>query len=115
MNLKFYLTSTATFLVTTIIGFVTGGEVLYNLLITKYGKPRNEELFAYSLYMTIGAFIGVFLAFVVSLIIIHKLGKRWGNSLNFGGHPVLKLTVLSFFTYLVLLVILLNVNYYFGK
>lgn len=115
MNLKFYLISTATFLITTIMGFITGGEVLYNLIISQFGKPRNEELFAYSLYMTIGAFIGVFLAFVISLIIIHKLGKRWGKNLNFGDHPVLKLTVLSFFTYLVLLVILLNVNYYFGK
>lgn len=115
MNLKFYLASTATFLVTTIIGFITGGEVLYNLLITKYGKPRNEELFAYSLYMTIGAFVGVFLALVVSLIIVHKLGKRWGNNLNVGSHSVLKLTLLSFFTYLALLVMLLNINYYFGK
>lgn len=97
------------------MGFITGGEVLYNLIISQFGKPRNEELFAYSLYMTLGAFAGVFLALLISLIIIHKLGKRWGNNLNFGGHPVLKLTFLSFFTYLVLLVILLNVNYYFGK
>jgi len=107
MNLKFFLASTATFLVTTIVGFITGGEATYNFLIAKFGKPRNEELFAYSLYMTLGAFFGIFVANIVSLITIHKLGKRWGSQLNFGGHPVFKLTFLSFLSFLGLLFLLL--------
>jgi len=115
MNLKFYLTTTATFLITTIVGFITGGQILYNVIISQFGKPRNEELFAYSLYMTLGAFLGVFIAFIFSLIIVHRLSRRWGSQLNFGNHPVLKLTTMSFFTYLALLVLLLNINYYFGK
>jgi hypothetical protein len=40
-------------------------------------------------------------------MVIHKLGKRWGSQLNFGSHPVLKLTFLSFLTFLALLVLLL--------
>lgn len=115
MNLKFFIVSTATFLITTVLGFVTGGEIVYRILITNFGRPKNEEIFAFSFYMSVGAFFAVFIAFIVSLIIIHKLGKRWGASLRFGSHPVLKLTTLSFFTYLVLLVAILNLNYYFGK
>ncbi len=86
---------------------MAGGEILYSILTTKFGRPYGEEAFAFLFYMSIGGFVGFVLGIIISLIIIERLGRKWGSRLNFGSHPVLKLTFLSFLTFLGLLVLLL--------
>lgn len=107
MNLKFYLISTVTFLASIVIGFFAGTEIVYNMLFPVASDPYAEVSLGIIPYVVGAAFLGSIIGFAVALIIIHKLGKRWGSQLNFGGHPVLKLTSLSFLTFLGLLFLLL--------
>ena len=104
-NVKFYLFSTATFLLTTFTGFFTGRTLAYNFLTTRYGYPHGEEVLAFFIYTLIFSVFCFLLGIPVSLIIINKMSRRFGGQLNFGGHPVLKLTSLAFLTFLALLVL----------
>ena len=106
-NFKFYLISTVAFLISTFTGFFTGRTLAYNFLTTRYGYPHGEEVLAFFIYTLIFSVFCFLLGIPVSLIIINKLGKRWGSQLNFGGHPVLKITSLSFLSFLGLLLLLL--------
>jgi len=107
MNLKFYAASILTFLVSIIGGFYVGGKIGINILFPLVASPDMEDALAAIPYLLAFSFLGIFIGFIVSLIIIHKLSKRWGSQLNFGGHPVLKITSLSFLSFLGLLFLLL--------
>lgn len=104
---KFYLSSTIVFLLTSVIGFFTGAKIISEFLVVRFGEPHGEEILSYSIYSMIFSIFTSLLGIIVGFIIIHKLGKRWGGQLNFGSHPVLKLTFLSFLTFLGLLFLLL--------
>ena len=107
MKVKFFLLSTLSFFVCILGGFYTGARFAYNLFYSMANDPYGEEALGFFPYAILFSLIGLILGFVTSLIIIHKLGKRWGNNLNFGGHPAIKLTGLSFLTFLGILVALL--------
>ena len=103
MNLKFYLTSVFIFTTFIIGGLITGAKIIYDLLFPIATNPYGEEALTFIPYLVISSLGGSFVGFMVSLIIIHKLSKSWGSGLDFGRHPVFKLTFLSFLTFLALL------------
>lgn len=107
MNLRLYIVSTTLFLIGVVGGFYTGRAVSLKLYFPMAASSYSEEALGFLPYLFFFSFSGAFIGFFASLIIIHKLGKRWGSQLNFGGHPVLKLTSLSFLTFLGLLFLLL--------
>lgn len=107
MNLKFYFASLLSFTVLIILGFQTGTRLIYNLLFSMATNPYGEEALVFIPFLVISSFGGAVVGLIAALMIIHKLSKRWGSQLNFGSHPVLKLTTLSFLTFLVLLFLLL--------
>jgi len=107
MNLKFYSLATLTFFVSIIGGFLTGSNIIYNALFHRATDPYGEEALSFLPFAILFSFSGSLIGLLVALIIIHRMGRKWGSQLNFGSHPVLKLTFLSFLTFLVLLVLLL--------
>jgi|GEM_PF-4694032 hypothetical protein len=107
MNIKYYLSSTLLFLVLTLAGFFTGFKIAYDSLFSTVTDSYGEEALGFLPYGVAYSLTGFVVGLTISLIIIHKLSKRWGSQLNFGSHPVLKLTSLSFLTFLVLLFLLL--------
>ena len=108
MNFKFYLVSILLHIFGFFVGFIVGRDAGYNLLVKLFGEPKGEALLTFFIFGSGLAILGSITGLLASLIIIHKLGRRWGNQLNFGGHPVLKLTSLSFLTFLSLLILLLT-------
>ena len=115
MNFKFYLTSTTLFLVCSFFGFFVGLKVIAEILLKLFGVPYGEEVLAFTMYSVVLSLMGSFIGIVVALIFIERLGRRWGRNLTFGSHPVLKLTSLSFLSFLVLLFFLLRIYNYFNK
>ncbi len=107
MRFKFYLTSLFLFCSLSLGGFFVGAKFIIELLIKFYGKPYGEEFLAFTVYSMVFSAISFIFGLVVAVVIIERLGRRWGSRLNFGSHPVLKLTGLSFLTFLGLLILLL--------
>lgn len=103
MNLKFYLTSTSILTSAIVGGFYVGYKIIFNKLFSVATDPYGEEALGFIPYLFAYCFLGSFVGLATGLIIIHKLGKKWGSKLNFGQHPVFKLTVFSFLTFLALL------------
>ena len=114
-NLKFYLFSLLTYLVCSFLGFFVGVMVSYDFLITNFGYPNGEEVLAFTVYSMIFSIVSFLAGTLISFIVIHKMGKRWGKYLTFGSHPVLKLTGLSFLSFTAILILFLKINYYFNK
>jgi hypothetical protein len=107
MNLRFYIAATLIFFASIVGGVITAVEVAYNMLFPVVANPYLEEALGFVMYAVAAVITGSIIGFAVAIIIIHKLSKRWGSQLNFGSHPVLKITSLSFLTFLVLLFLLL--------
>lgn len=115
MNLKFYLVSTLTFLITIIGGFFTGAEVVYKLLFPIATNSYGEEALGFIPYAILAAFLGSFIGLITGLIIIHRLARKWGSGLNLGSHPAIKLAALSFFSFLGILIFILYLYATFNK
>lgn len=107
MNVKFYLLSTLAFILLVIGGFLSGTRFIYNVLYHRATDPYGEEALSFIPFAVASAFLGSVVGLIVSLIVIERLGRKWGSQLSFGSHPVLKLTFLSFLTFLALLILLL--------
>lgn len=119
-TLLFFFLVNLIFVALGIIGFYTGGTGAAQILFDIFGKPNKgsaigESAFLYLFGTGIGALVGVLFGLTISLIIIRHLGKRWGKQLNFGSHPVLKLTALGFLTAVVILFIVLMAYGSLGK
>ena len=107
MNTKFFLISTALLTSSFLSGLFTGRELGYTLLVNKFGVPRGEGVFIFGFLLACLSIASGVVGVIISLTIMERLGRRWGSRLSFGSHPVLKLTLLSFLTFLGLLVLLL--------
>jgi len=107
LNFSFYLLSTLALLSGSLLGFYTGLYLIYDLLVKTYGAVRGEDELILAFVNAVSAVLGFIIGIAIALIFIHWLGRRWGSRLSFGSHPVLKLTLLSFLTFLGLLVLLL--------
>ena len=107
MNLKFYFISTLSLTVCSLLAFFVGVEVANNFLVSNLGKPYGEAILAYTIYAMVFSILSFIIGVFIGFLVIHRLGRKWGPQLNFGSHPVLKLTFLSFLTFLGLLVLLL--------
>lgn len=103
MNFKFYLFSVLVFVIFITGGLFTGAKIIYDVLFPMATNNYGEEVLAFIPFLIVSSLGGSFIGFLVSLIVIHKLGKKWGPQLNSGQHPVLKITFLSFLTFLALL------------
>lgn len=114
-NLKFYLISTATFLSTSLLGFFVGVTVFNEFLRQKFGDPHNEEILAFTIYSMVAGIVSFFIGTFIGFVVIHKISNRWGKYLTFGYHPALKLTFLSFLSFVAILIAFLKINYYFNK
>lgn len=106
-SFTFYVAATLIFLSISILGFFSGKNIFYDLLISNFGEPHGEGILAFYAYTAIFSIACFIAGIIVALIVIHKMGRRWGKDLNFGSHPVLKLTTLSFFSFLLILFLLL--------
>ena len=104
---RFYSISTASFLISSLVGFFAGRNIFSEFLVGNFGEPQGEMVLAYYGYTVIFSIVSSLAGLLIALIIIHRMGRRWGSQLSFGSHPVLKLTFLSFLTFLGLLVLLL--------
>ncbi len=107
MNLIFYLISTVLFLTLFFLGLFIGREVGYILLLNKFGYPSGGDALTFGFFLAAFSILSGVFGLAINLMIIERLGRRWGSQLSFGSHPVLKLTLLSFLTFLALLVLLL--------
>lgn len=110
MNFKFYLTSFLIFSVLIILGFITGAKIVYDLLFPMATNSYGEEALVFIPFLVGASLLGSAVGFLVSLIVIHKLAKKWRGSLNYGTHPVLKLTALSFMSFLGILALFIYVH-----
>ena len=107
MNLKFFLSATFALLAASLAGFFSGLTFSKDLFYSTIKDPYAEEALGFIPYGIFFSLLGFLIGLIISLVIIERLGRKWGHKLNFGSHPVLKLTLLSFLTFLGLLVLLL--------
>lgn len=106
-NFSFYILNLVNHLTCELIGFEIGSTIVMNWLINNFNlRSQNLGLETFTVgYLGVGGGLtGLTIGVLVSLVISHRLGRRFGKDLSFGFHPVLKLTVLSLLTsFLILL------------
>ena len=76
-------------------------------MLNKFGYPNGGDTLTFGFFLAAFSILSGVFGLMINLVIIERLGRRWGSRLNFGAHPVLKLTLLSFLSFLALLVLLL--------
>jgi len=103
----YFWTSTVLFLALSVLGFWVGGYTGVFWTVSKVGLPEGMGAFFHVFIGSITGLAGWLFGVVITLIIDHRLAKKWRGRLGGGKHPALKLTLLSFLTFLVVLFLFL--------